>query len=87
MDALLNRNFGAARNQLQKALENPDELTPRQKRFAHLGVALASGDRMRAQQIAREINAEHPNDPELERIKRVFSEEQPRRPFRPRVHR
>ena len=86
MDALLNRNFGAARNQLQKALENPDELTPRQKRFAHLGLALASGDRMRAQQIARELNAENPNDPELERIKRAF-EEQPRRPFRPRVHR
>ena len=87
MEALLNRNFGAAQNQLQKALDNPDDLTQRQKRFAHLGLALASGDRMRAQQIAREINAEHPNDPELERVKRVFAEEQPRRPFRPRVHR
>ncbi|MGZ8852849.1 MAG: serine/threonine-protein kinase [Thermoanaerobaculia bacterium] len=87
MSALLERKAPVARKQFELALENPD-LTPRQQRFARLGIAIASGQRLQAQKIAREIHDANPGDPDLERIRRTFAM-QPgggRRPWKPRVH-
>jgi len=92
MDALFNRNFGAARHQFKTALENPDGLDARQQQLARLGLAIASGDRPQAQEIAREIHEASPDDPGLERIRRAFAMAaeregpQRRRPWKPRAH-
>jgi serine/threonine protein kinase len=92
LDALFSRNFGAARHQFKTALENPEALDARQQQLARLGLAIASGDRPQAQEIAREIHEASPDDPDLERIRRAFAMAaerggpQRRRPWKPRAH-
>jgi hypothetical protein len=86
MTALLNHNMFAARNQFERALEHAADLTARQQQFARLGLALSTNDRSQAQRLAREIEDQNPGDPDLERIKRAFAEQQPRRRWVPRNH-
>jgi hypothetical protein len=86
MTALLNHNMFAARNQFERAIEHAGDLTSRQQQFARLGLALSTNDRAQAQRLAREIEDQNPGDPDLERIKRAFAEQQPRRRWVPRNH-
>lgn len=86
MTALLNHNMFAARNQFERALEHASDLTPRQQQFARLGLALSTNDKAEAQRIARHIEEQNPGDPDLERIKRAFAEQQQRRRWVPRNH-
>ena len=88
--ALLNRNKDGAIEQLGKALENGDQLDPRERKLTELGLAIASEDRPEALRIAREIHAAHPFDPDLIAIHREYPgmltlpdrAERPRRQFR-----
>ena len=86
MTALLNHNMFNARNQFERALEHPDQLTQRQREFARLGLAISSGDRQQAQRIGQHIESQNPGDPDLQRIKDAMAEQQKRRPWRGRNH-
>ncbi len=71
--ALLNRNFAKAVEQYQLALDRKDELDPRERELARLGIAIALHHRFQAEEIAREIWRRWPGDPDLQRIRREFS--------------
>ncbi len=93
--ALFNRNFPHAKDQFSKALKDPEKLAGREASLAELGLAIASGDRLRVNVIASEIHRANPQDPDLLRMRQAFpglfgrpsENEQPRqqkrRPFRP----
>ena len=68
------------------ALEHPEQLTPRHQQFARFGLALSTNDRQQAQRLAQQIEAQNPGDPELERIKRAFIDQDKRRRWVPRTH-
>jgi len=70
--ALLNRNFAKAVEQYQLALDRKDELDPRERELARLGIAIALHHRFQAEEIAREIWRRWPGDPDLQRIRREF---------------
>ena len=72
MKALFNRNLGVAEQHLRAALEHPGELDPHQRQLAHLALAIARGNRERAQQIAREMHQANPDDPDLRRVREAF---------------
>ena len=88
--ALLNHNFDHAAEQFRKGLANADGLDRRERALSQLGLAIAKGNRERANLIAREIHRANPQDPDLQRMRQVFGEffgrpdEPPRRRrFRP----
>jgi hypothetical protein len=70
--ALLNRNFAKAVEQYELALDRKDELDPRERELARLGIAIALHNKLRAQEIAREIWRRWPGDPDLQHIRREF---------------
>ena len=67
--ALLNRNFPKAIEQYQLALDQKEQLDQRERELAHLGVAIAMHQRLRAEEIARRIERQWPGDPDLQRIR------------------
>jgi hypothetical protein len=71
--ALLNREFSKAVQQYQLALDQKDELEVRERQLARLGIAIALNQRLRAAELAREINARWPGDPDLQRIRSQFA--------------
>ncbi len=83
--ALFNHNFEHAAEQFQKALANAADLDRRERALSQLGLAIANGNRERANLIAREIHRANPQDPDLRRMRQVFGdffgrfEEPPRR--------
>jgi len=70
--ALLNRNFARAVEQYQLALDRKEELDPRERELARLGIAIGLHNKQRAQELAREIWRRWPGDPDLQRIRREF---------------
>jgi hypothetical protein len=70
--ALFNREFSKAIEQYQLALDQKDELEVRERQLARLGIAIALHQRLRAEELAREINARWPGDPDLQRIHSQF---------------
>src|SRR5262249_23260347 len=71
--ALLNHNFPRAVEQYQLALDQKEQLQQRERELAHLGIAIAMHQRIRAEQIARQIERQFPGDPDLERIRSEFA--------------
>ncbi|MEO8032975.1 MAG: protein kinase [Acidobacteriota bacterium] len=69
---LLNRNMGRSAAEFQAALDEPSRLDERERLLARVGLGVASGSREAARAAARELNAIHPRDPELERIVSTF---------------
>ena len=83
-DAILEHDFGHAERELHAALQNPDQLTTRERMLAEICLALAAGDRMHAGVLGRDFNRLYPNDADFERIKHEFAPEplqRPRPPF------
>ncbi len=72
--ALLNRNFPKAIEQYQLALDQKEQLEQRERELAHLGIAIAMHQRVRAEEIARRISRQWPDDPDLQRIRSEFGE-------------
>ena len=70
--ALFNREFSKAVEQYQLALDQKDELEVRERQLARLGIAIALNQRLRAEELAREIAAKWPGDPDLQRIRNQF---------------
>ncbi len=88
--ALFNRNLDHAAEQFEKALSNAADLDPREQALSRLGLAIARGNRERANMIAREIHRANPQDPDLQRMRQAFGQffgrpeqPQPRRRWRP----
>jgi predicted Ser/Thr protein kinase len=83
--ALFGRNLPHAEEQARLALRDPDRLDDREQALARLVQAMAGRDRFEAEQMARDIRARWPDDPDLTRIERSFGDERPklrrRRPF------
>lgn len=65
---LANRNATGAMADFQAALDDSSRLDERERLLANVGLGLAGGDRETARASARELNAAHPRDPELERM-------------------
>jgi eukaryotic-like serine/threonine-protein kinase len=78
--ALFNHNFQRAIEQYQLALDQKENLDPRERHLARLGIAVAMRNRPMVQEIAREIMRRWPNDPDLARIQAEFGGEA-QRPF------
>ena len=78
--ALFDRKFAKAIEEYQLALDQKDDLEPRERALARLGIAIALPRRLQAQEIAREINKRWPDDPDFQRIRREFApaSEEPR---------
>jgi len=81
--ALLEHDFSRAIEQYQIALDHQEQLDPRERALAHLGIAIAMHNRLQAERMAREIAAQFPGDPDLERIRSAFAENE--RPMRRRL--
>jgi tetratricopeptide (TPR) repeat protein/predicted Ser/Thr protein kinase len=81
--ALFGRDFPLARKELETALAERERLDPRERKLAELGLALLDRDRERAEELAREIAAISPRDPDLMRF-RALIERPADRPFRQR---
>jgi hypothetical protein len=78
--ALFNREFSKAIEQYQLALDQKDELEVRERQLARLGIAIALNNKRRAEDLAREIDAKWPKDPDLERMRSQFANFERRRP-------
>ena len=78
--ALFNREFSKAIEQYQLALDQKDELEVRERQLARLGIAIALNNKRRAEDLAREINAQWPNDPDVQRMRSQFANFERRRP-------
>ena len=78
--ALLNREFSKAIEQYQLALDQKEELEVRERQLARLGIAIALNQKQRAEELAREIDASWPNDPDLQRLRTEFANFERRRP-------
>jgi serine/threonine protein kinase len=70
--ALAARQFDEAQREMQLAIGDRDRLDARESAFADLGLALAQHDRPRAEELARALRQQYPNDPELNRWMREF---------------
>lgn len=93
--ALLNHNIPHATGEFEKALQNKESLSPRERALTELGLAIAVEDRGRVNFLARQLHRANPSDPDLMRMKQAFgylfgpggegeSPQKPRRrPFRP----
>ena len=83
--ALFNRDFAKAVEHYQQALDQKDQLDPRQQELSQLGIAIALHRRVEAEEIAKEIGRRWPGDPALVRSRREFAGmaggEQQQRPF------
>ena len=86
LTALLNHDFGQAKNELRMALDQEAELTDRERRLAQISMAIANGNRTRAAFLGRDFQNIYGNDPDFERIKEAFAPEgaPPNRPLFPR---
>ena len=69
------------------ALDQADKLDERESRLAEICLAITVGDRRGAADLGRDFQSTYPNDPDFERIKSEFVNEQPPRPFFPRRRR
>ena len=78
--ALFNQNFQRAAEQFQLALDQKEDLEPRERQLSRLGIAVAMRNRPMAQEIAREISRRWPDDPDLARMRTQFGGEG-QRPF------
>jgi serine/threonine protein kinase len=81
--ALFGRDFLVARRELETALIEPERLDARERKLAALGLALLDRDRVRAEELVREIAAISPRDPDLMRFRELI-ERPADRPFRGR---
>ena len=90
--ALFERDPEKAREELTRARENRERLSPTEERVAELAWAISNGDRETAREILRELRERNPRDPELELFRRHLDGEgppprgdrpPPRRRFRP----
>jgi len=81
-DALFARDFERARAEYEAAWLDKERLDPRERHFVRLGLAVVNHNRFEGRKIAMEIERLWPGDPDLERIRREFGEEE--RPLRPR---
>jgi eukaryotic-like serine/threonine-protein kinase len=78
--ALSARKTDIARDEFRRALENGDHLSARERGLAELGMAVANGNRVRARQLAERLWADHPDDPEVDKLRQMLrNEERPRR--------
>ena len=86
--AMFDRDFPAARAEYEAAWLDKEHLDARERHFVRLGMAVVNRNRFEGRKIAMEIERLWPADPDLERIKREFSEGEPPpmqgRPLRPR---
>jgi serine/threonine protein kinase len=79
--ALFNHQFAKAVEEYQMALDQKEQLLPRERQLAHLGIAIALNQRLRAQEIGKQIAQHWPNDPTLLRIRSEFGSADAKRPF------
>jgi len=70
--ALLNRRGDYALQELYLAQNDPDKLDPRERMLTDLGTAVVKKDREAARHLAREINTQWPDDPDLAHIVREY---------------
>ncbi len=83
---LLAREFDQARAEIQKALENPGDLLPKERAIAQLGLAIANGNRRRAITIFEVLRRDFPDDQRILRLLPLIEEQRPpqQRPTRGR---
>lgn len=77
---LIRGNRMMAANEFQRAIENEQSLSDREKSLAHLWLAAARGNRVEAESLLEDHQRRFPNDPELEAIGRILHGQ--RKPFR-----
>jgi hypothetical protein len=70
--ALFTRDFRLARQELNAALADADRLDARERKLSELGIAVLDRDRARAEELAREIAAANPRDPDLMRFRQLL---------------
>ncbi|HEX2120557.1 MAG TPA: protein kinase [Thermoanaerobaculia bacterium] len=70
--ALFTRDFRLARQELNAALADADRLDARERKLSELGIAVLDRDRARAEELAREIAAANPRDPDLLRFRQLL---------------
>jgi len=81
--ALANHNTDGARVEFKAAIDGEDRLDERERKLAHLGLAITNRNWPHARELAQEINAEHPGDPDLAAFRRdIVSEQQEQQQFR-----
>ncbi|MBK5258867.1 MAG: serine/threonine protein kinase [Thermoanaerobaculia bacterium] len=81
---LLAREFDRARADIQKALENPEDLLPKERAIAQLGLAIANGNRRRAIAIFEVLRRDFPGDQRILRLLPLIEEQRPPQPRPPR---
>jgi serine/threonine protein kinase len=79
--ALFNHQFAKAIEEYQMALDQKEQLEPRERQLAHLGIAIALNQRLRAQELGKQIRQQWPDDPTLLRIRAEFGSADAKRPF------
>ena len=79
---LMTRDETGARDEFKAAIEDQDRLDNRERKLAHLGLAITNQNWDHAKQLGEQIYAENPNDPDLGAFRRFLQREQ--RPFRGR---
>ena len=87
---LMTRDGAGARDEFRTAIDDQDRLDPRERKLAHLGLAITNQNWDRAKQLGEEISATNPNDPDLAAFRRFLQRDQRQkqqggqRPFRGR---
>jgi hypothetical protein len=70
--ALLNHALKLAAPGFARALADPDRLDERERQLATLGLALSSGERIRARELGSALEQQYPADSDLAAWKRLF---------------
>jgi len=87
---LMTRDCAGARDEFKTAIDDQDRLDPRERKLAHLGLAITNKNWDHAKELGDEIYAANPNDPDLAAFRRFLQREQRlqeqggQRPFRGR---
>jgi TolA-binding protein/predicted Ser/Thr protein kinase len=73
---LMMRNVNAARQEFHAAIDDQQRLEPRERKLAHLGMAITNQNWDRAKQLGQELYAQNPNDPDVTAFRRFIQREQ-----------
>ncbi|HEX7419069.1 MAG TPA: protein kinase [Thermoanaerobaculia bacterium] len=73
---LMTRDGAGARDEFKTAIDDQDRLDPRERKLAHLGLAITNKNWDHAKELGEEIYAANPNDPDLGAFRRFLQREQ-----------
>ncbi|HKS24788.1 MAG TPA: hypothetical protein VJZ76_18475, partial [Thermoanaerobaculia bacterium] len=83
-EALFAHDFERARAEYEAAWLDKEHLDAHDRHFVRLGMAVVNHNRFEGRKVGMEIERLWPGDPDLERFKREFAEEEPPMKGRPR---